>query len=122
MLSELRVPPRAVAKRAFSAGLGGNACVWPCSRRRTCCISRHRAPGPSRRVEGYLDQVLQERRNHDAFARERIDVDASPELAQRYEVTVVPTILVVEDGRVLRRIEGRRSVSDLRGELSPWLR
>jgi thioredoxin-like negative regulator of GroEL len=78
--------------------------------------------GPSRRVEGYLDQVLQERRNHDAFARERIDVDASPELAQRYDVTVVPTILVVEDGRVLRRIEGRRSVSDLRGELSPWLR
>lgn len=78
--------------------------------------------GPARRVESLLDQVLQERRNHDAFERAVVDVDEEEATAARYAVDAVPTILVVEDGREVCRIDGRPSVAALRDALSPWLR
>src|SRR4051812_14683920 len=65
--------------------------------------------GPSRRVEAFVDQVMQERQNHQAFRRTTIDVDSQPALAQRFGVGVVPTIIVVASGEVVRRIEGRVS-------------
>jgi thioredoxin-like negative regulator of GroEL len=78
--------------------------------------------GPARRVESLLDQVLQERRNHDAFERTVVDVDEEAPVASRYAVDAVPTILVIEDGREVCRIDGRPSVAALREALSPWLR
>jgi thioredoxin 2 len=78
--------------------------------------------GPARRVESLLDQVLQERRNHEAFERAVVDVDSDESVAARYDVEAVPTILVVEDGREVCRIDGRPSVAALREALSPWLR
>jgi thioredoxin-like negative regulator of GroEL len=73
-------------------------------------------------VESLLDQVLQERRNHEAFERTVVDIDDEGPLAARYSVDAVPTILVVEDGREVCRIDGRPSVAALREALSPWLR
>jgi thioredoxin-like negative regulator of GroEL len=78
--------------------------------------------GPARRVESLLDQVLQERRNHEAFERTVVDIDDEGPLAARYSVDAVPTILVVEDGHEVCRIDGRPSVAALREALSPWLR
>jgi thioredoxin 2 len=78
--------------------------------------------GPARRVEAFVDQIMQERQNHQAFERLTIDVEARPELARRFEVDVVPTILVIDERRVVRRIEGRVSVPELRRQLAPWLR
>jgi thioredoxin-like negative regulator of GroEL len=81
-----------------------------------------RRSGPARRVESLLDQVLQERKNHDAFERTVVDVDDDGSVASEYAVEAVPTILVVEDGREVCRIDGRPSVAALREALSPWLR
>jgi len=78
--------------------------------------------GPSRRVEAFVDQVMQERQNHQAFQRTTIDVDRQPDVARQFEVDVVPTILVLDEHEVVRRIEGRVSVPELRRQLSPWLR
>jgi thioredoxin-like negative regulator of GroEL len=78
--------------------------------------------GLSRRVEAFLDQVLQERRNHKAFARGRINVDRAPQLAEHFDVGDVPAIVVLEEGRVVRKVEGRASISRIRDALSPWLR
>jgi thioredoxin 2 len=78
--------------------------------------------GPSRRVEAFLDQVLQERNNHEAFSRGRIDVDRAPQLAEHFEVEALPTIVVLEEGRVACKVEGRVSVGSLRDALSPWLK
>jgi thioredoxin-like negative regulator of GroEL len=77
--------------------------------------------GPSRRVEAFLDQVLQERNNHDAFARGRIDVERAPQLAEHFGVAELPTIVVLEDGHVKRKVSGRVSVGHLRDALQPWL-
>ena len=42
--------------------------------------------GQSRRVEGYLAQVLQRRRNHDSFQVYRVDVEEQPQLVQCFRV------------------------------------
>src|SRR4051812_16890107 len=78
--------------------------------------------GPARRTEAFLDQVLQARKNHSTFERRVVDVDRQPDLAKRFEVQELPTIVVVADGRVARRLEGRKGVAELREALGPWLR
>ena len=78
--------------------------------------------GPSRRMEAFLDQVLQGRRNHQTFRRQQVDVDQRADLAERFAVTEVPTIVVIDNGRVARRIVGRVGVKRLREALDDWLR
>ena len=70
--------------------------------------------GASRRMESLVAwvRVTQKRRLR------VVDVDAerSPELADRLGVREVPTLLVLEDGRVVDRLEGRatgRQIEDL---------
>jgi thioredoxin-like negative regulator of GroEL len=66
--------------------------------------------GRSRRVDGYLSQVLQQRRNHEAFRLYRVDVDAEPELVQRFGIDEVPTLVVV-DGKRVRGGSRRRAAA-----------
>jgi len=78
--------------------------------------------GPCRRVEASLDQVLQARRNHETFTRRVVDVERQPRLAERFGVNSLPTIVVIDGGRVAARVEGRVGVTQLRDALAPWLR
>ena len=78
--------------------------------------------GPSRRMEAFVDQVLQARRNHETFRRRKVDIDQQPDLAERFGVSRAPTIVVVDGARVARRIEGRIGVQELRDQLADWLR
>jgi len=78
--------------------------------------------GKSRRVEGFLAQVLQRRRNHDTFELVRISVERRPDLAERFCVSATPTFLVVADRRIQRRILSPRGCRDLQAQLQPWLR
>ena len=81
-----------------------------------------RNSGRSRRVEGYLSQVLQRRRNHESFQLLHVDVLEHPELADRFRVEDVPTIVVVEEKRVRGRLAGPRGCRDIEQLLAPWLR
>jgi thioredoxin-like negative regulator of GroEL len=81
-----------------------------------------RNSGRSRRVEGYLSQVLQRRRNHESFLLHHVDVDEHPELAERFQVEDVPTIVVVEEKRVRGRLESPKGCRDIEQLLGPWLR
>ena len=78
--------------------------------------------GRCRRVEGFLAQVLQRRHNHDTFEVVRVPVDKRPDLARRFRIDALPTVLVVEERRVKRRIVSPRGCRELEGELQPWLR
>jgi thioredoxin-like negative regulator of GroEL len=77
--------------------------------------------GRCRRVEGHLAAVLQRRRNHDAFELVRVSVERHPDLAERFRVEEVPTLVVVEGRRVLKRIVQPRGARELSEELEPWL-
>ena len=67
----------------------------------------HARSGPGRRMESLLAHVSRKERERLRVAR--IDVDASPEVAERLGVGTVPTILLIMDKRVVGRIEGRAS-------------
>jgi thioredoxin-like negative regulator of GroEL len=77
--------------------------------------------GSSRRTEGFLAQVLQRRRNHQAFQLRRIDADQHPQLVERFKIGVLPALVVVESKRVRARLEGPRGCAQISQTLAPWL-
>src|SRR5216117_4537476 len=81
----------------------------------------HRS-GQCRRVESWLAQTLQRRGNHKTFALRSIAVEDHPELHERFRVTEVPTLVVVEERRVVRRLARPRRGAEIDALLSPWLR
>ena len=78
--------------------------------------------GRSRRVDGFLAQVLQHRHNHDTFRLYRIDVTQHADLAKKFRVGTVPTLVVVESKQVRARFQQPRGARELTGFLQPWLR
>jgi hypothetical protein len=71
--------------------------------------------GASRRVEGFLAQVLQWRGNHAIFRLVPIDADRRPDLVERLQVTDVPALLVRSEGKVrgpLTRPAGINQIRD----------
>jgi thioredoxin-like negative regulator of GroEL len=78
--------------------------------------------GRSRRVEGFLAQVLQRRHNHETFELVRVSVERHPELAARFQVTEFPTICIVEGRKLRKRVVNPRGCRQLEAELAEWLR
>ena len=81
----------------------------------------HRS-GQCRRVESWLAQTLQRRGNHKTFDLRSIAVEDHPELHERFLVTEVPTLVVVEDRRVAGRLVHPRRGAQIDELLAPWLR
>ena len=77
--------------------------------------------GQCRRVEGFLAQVLQRRRNHGTFRVVLVDGDERPDLVEHFEVTELPTLVVVEDHAVRARLERPRGCRQIEQVLAPWL-
>jgi len=77
--------------------------------------------GRCRRVEGFIAQVLQHRRNHETFELVRVSVDSHPELAKKFRVERVPTICVVEERKLRLRVVEPRGCRELERALAPWL-
>jgi thioredoxin-like negative regulator of GroEL len=78
--------------------------------------------GQSRRVEGFLAQVLQRRGNHSTFQLHRVDADKHADFATRLKVTDTPALLIVDGGQIRGRVTrpvGCRQIEEL---LAPWLR
>jgi thioredoxin 1 len=61
------------------------------------------------------------RKERDRLRVKRVDVDAHPELAERFKVTQVPAVVVVKDKKVLDRIDGRASAPRIERMLAPHL-
>ena len=77
--------------------------------------------GRSRRVEGFLAQVLQRRANHETFRLYRVDTEVNLELVERFRVEAIPTLVVVEDKRVRGQLPNPRGCRDIEAFLTPWL-
>ena len=77
--------------------------------------------GQCRRVEGFLAQVLQRRRNHSTFKVYRVDEHERPDLVNRFRVELVPTLLVVDQQRVRGRLVSPRGCREIERFLAPWL-
>ena len=77
--------------------------------------------GQCRRVEGFLAQVLQRRRNHETFRLYRVEENDRPDLVQRFGVDSMPTLVVVQGKAVRARLERPRGCREIERFLAPWL-
>ena len=78
--------------------------------------------GNSRRVEGFLAQVLQRRQNHATFKLYRVDESARPDLVERFGIESAPALAVVEDKHVRARLANPRGCREIERFLAPWLK
>jgi|SRR5581483_3481683 len=78
--------------------------------------------GRCRRVEGFIAQVLQRRRNHETFALQRVDADERRDLVGHFRVRELPTLFVVVHRQVAARLESPRGCREIERFLAPWLR
>ena len=75
--------------------------------------------GPARRMESLLAHL--ERKERERLRLRRVDVDASPELAERFKVDVVPTLVLVKERKVVARLDGRTSAPKIEAMLAAHL-
>ena len=61
--------------------------------------------GPCRMVAPVIEEIARE---HPEYVVGKINVDESPELAQKYGVFSIPTLAVVKDGRIAGRMTGAK--------------
>jgi thioredoxin-like negative regulator of GroEL len=75
--------------------------------------------GPARRMESLLAHIARKERSRLRVAR--VDVEQRPDLADRFRVNEVPTLVLVKDKRAVARIEGRTSAPRIERMLEPHL-
>jgi thioredoxin-like negative regulator of GroEL len=63
--------------------------------------------GPARRMESLLAHLS--RKERDRLRVNRVDVEKRPDLAARFKVEVVPTLVLIKERRVVDRLDGRSS-------------
>ena len=66
--------------------------------------------GPCRMVAPVLEEIANERSDVKVC---KINVDEEPELASRYNVMSIPTLLVVKEGQVVNQAVGARPKSQI---------
>ncbi len=76
--------------------------------------------GPCKTVAPIMDELGLERQGQLTVAS--VDIDANPEIAMRFSVMSVPTLLLINDGTVVFRTVGARSKQRLLAELESHLR
>ncbi|MDD1682742.1 MAG: thioredoxin family protein [Methanoregula sp.] len=73
--------------------------------------------GPCRRQGPYLEEL--KKNMGEKIEIRKIDVDQHMDLANKYGIRVVPTLIIEKDGRVMRTLEGVTSADSLESMLMP---
>jgi thioredoxin 1 len=76
--------------------------------------------GPSRRMDGLVSWLYVRERKQ--LRLRLINVDVSPDLARRFRVTAVPTLVLVKNREVVARLEGRVTGQQIDDAMLPHLR
>ena len=66
--------------------------------------------GPCKMVSPLVDELSEE---SDAYKVGKVNVDESPELAAKYGVMSIPTLIVLKDGQPLKQLVGVQQASVL---------
>ena len=74
--------------------------------------------GPCRSIAPILDEIATER---EEISVAKLNVDDNPEVAMRYHVMSIPTLLVFSGGEVSKRLVGAKGKSQLLQELDEFL-
>ena len=66
--------------------------------------------GPCKMIAPYVEEVSQERMD---VTVGKIDVDLEPQLAAKFGITSIPTLIVMENGKEISRALGYRPKQDI---------
>ena len=75
--------------------------------------------GPCRMVAPTLAEIADEQRGKLTVAK--LNVDDNPDVARRFEVMSIPTLLVFKDGQPAKRIVGAKGKGALLQDLSEFI-
>jgi len=74
--------------------------------------------GPCKMIAPILGEIAQE---NDGITIAKLNVDENPDLAMRFNVMSIPTLLVFKDGEVAKRLVGAKGKGALLQELQEFL-
>ncbi|MEL0074622.1 MAG: thioredoxin [Ilumatobacter sp.] len=75
--------------------------------------------GPCKQIAPILDEIAEENAGQVTIAK--LNVDENPDIAMRYQVMSIPTMLLFSGGEIHRRIVGAKSKSALLQEFDEFL-
>lgn len=75
--------------------------------------------GPCKVIAPVLDEIADEQAGKLRVGK--VNVDDSPDVARRYEVMSIPTLIVFKDGQAKKRLVGAKGKGQLLSELSEFL-
>lgn len=75
--------------------------------------------GPCKMMSPILEQF--KKKKGDKLRILKIDVDKNPEIANRYKVRGVPTLVLFKEGKLLWRESGAFPLNTLEAKLNPFL-
>lgn len=75
--------------------------------------------GPCKQIAPVLEELASEL--SDQIRITKLNVDENPDIAMRYSVMSIPTLLVIDDGDVKKRIVGAKGKGALLQELDEFL-
>ncbi len=71
--------------------------------------------GPCRMIATAIDTLAEE--FHETVRFARLDIDRNPDIARRYDVKSIPTLIIFRKGKPFRRMVGASPIGHYRGEL-----
>jgi thioredoxin 1 len=75
--------------------------------------------GPCRVVTPILDELATQHGNRVRFVK--MNVDENPQVASRFNILSIPTVILFEGGEPQETVVGARSKSHYEGAMSRWL-
>ena len=75
--------------------------------------------GPCRMVAPVLEEIAAE--NRGKLRIHKLNVDDAPDVARRYEIMSIPTLLIFNDGVLKKRLIGAKGKGQLLNELAEFL-
>jgi thioredoxin 1 len=75
--------------------------------------------GPCKMIAPILEEIASE--NHGAIQVAKLNVDDHPDLARRFDVMSIPTLIVFKDGSPAKRLIGAKGKGQLLQELGEFL-
>ncbi|MFM9379194.1 thioredoxin [Gordonia sp. VNK21] len=75
--------------------------------------------GPCKMVAPVLDEIARD--NAEKLTVAKVDVDANPNLAREFKIMSIPTMMLFENGKPTKTIQGAKSKSALLRDLSSVL-
>ncbi len=74
--------------------------------------------GPCKMIAPILSEIADE---HDGITISKLNIDENPEIARRFQVMSIPTMIVFKDGEAAKRMVGAKGKGQMLKELAEFL-